>query len=100
MLSIQSQIFPFLMPENSLGKDTKIKKKTKFRIVYMGSFSPREIPKTILNGFLKCLNLGYDFELVIIGRQGFNLLQKISWININKKIKNNKKIIFTDFVSS
>ena len=44
----------------------------------MGSFSPREMPKTLLSGFIKCLNLGYDFELVIIGRQGFNFLQKIS----------------------
>ena len=43
---------------------------------------------------------GYDFELVIIGEQGFNFLQKISWKNLNQKINKNKNIIFTNFVSS
>ena len=67
--------FPSFMPENSLGKDTKVKKKTKFRIVYMGSLCPREMPKLLSMVFLN-VKLGYKFELVIIGRQGFNSLQR------------------------
>ncbi len=93
-----SLFLPSFMPQEI--KQNQIFFKNKFRIVFMGSFSPREMPKTLLNGFIKCLDLGYDFELVIIGRQGFNFLQKISWRNLNGKIHNNKNIIFTNFVSS
>ncbi|OUL43737.1 hypothetical protein B0W81_02360 [Prochlorococcus sp. HOT_208_60] len=92
--------FPSFMPLKKVDKKLKPKEKEKFRIVFMGSFSPREKPKTILNGFLKCLNLGYDFELVIIGRQALSFLQKYSWGKIKQKIQNNKNIIFTDFISS
>ena len=91
---------PSFMPQEIKQKQILLKNKNKFRIVFMGSFSPREMPKTIVNGFMKCLDLGYDFELIIIGRQGFNFLQKISWRNLNRKINNNKNIIFTNFVSS
>ena len=91
---------PSFMPQEIKQKQILFKNKNKFRIVFMGSFSPREMPKTIVNGFMKCLDLGYDFELIIIGRQGFNFLQKISWRNLNRKINNNKNIIFTNFVSS
>ena len=92
--------FPSFMPDNNSENTKIVKIKNKFRIVFMGSFSPREMPKTIVNGFLQCLKWGYDFELVIIGRQGFNFLQRISWRNINKKIKINENICFTNYVSS
>jgi len=91
---------PSFMPQEIKKNKNLVKKKNKFRIVFMGSFSPREMPKTLVNGFIKCLNLGYDFELVIIGRQGFNFLQKISWRKLNGKIENNQNIIFTNFVTS
>ena len=58
------------------------------------------MPKTLINGFLECQKLGYKFELVIIGRQGFNFLQKITWRKLNKKVAKNNNIIFTNFVSS
>ncbi len=92
--------FPSLMPDLFGENKKKVINKKKFRIVFMGSLSPREMPNTLINGFLKCLKLGNDFELVIIGRQGFNFLQRISWRNINKKIKKNKNIIFTNYISS
>ena len=95
-----SIFLPSFMPQEINQKQILFKNKNKFRIVFMGSFSPREMPKTLLSGFIKCLDLGYDFELVIIGRQGFNFLQKISWRNLNRKINKNKNIIFTNFVSS
>ncbi len=92
--------FPSFMPPVKEISKNNIQKKTKFRIVFMGSLCPREMPKTLINGFLECQKLGYKFELVIIGRQGFNFLQKITWRKLNKKVAKNNNIIFTNFVSS
>ena len=86
------------MPQEINRNQISFKNKNKFRIVFAGSFSPREMPKTLLLTY-KCLDLGYDFELVIIGRQGFNFCKKFLE-NLNQKINKNKNIIFTNFVSS
>ena len=52
----------------------------------MGSLSPREKPKTIFNAINICNQLGYDFKLLIIGKQGFNFGQKISYNPYENKI--------------
>ena len=65
----------------------------------MGSLSPREKPKIIFNAISKCNKLGYNFKLIIIGKQGFNLVQKISHNLIKIKFRNNKNIKFTGFIS-
>ena len=46
------------MPQEINRNQISFKNKNKFRIVFMGSFSPREMPKTLLSGFIKCLDLG------------------------------------------
>ena len=44
------------------------------------------MPKRILNAFFLCKSKGFDFELIIIGRQGFNLSQKVYLGNTQKKL--------------
>ena len=96
----RSILFPSFLPENG-NLDSKISrtKNNKFRVVFMGSISPREKPKTIFNAILICQKLGYNFQLTIIGRQSFNLVQKISFKSLSREFKNNKDIKFTGFIS-
>ena len=90
----------FISPKKNLILNKNDNFNKKFRIVFMGSFLPREMPKRILKAFLICKSQGYDFELIIIGRQGNNLTQKIYLKGLQRKLTNNKDLIFTGFVTN
>ncbi len=90
----------FISPQKNVILNNNDNLKKKFRIVFMGSFIPREMPKRILKSFQICKSQGYNFELIIIGRQGNNLTQKIYLSGLQKKLINNKDLIFTGFVSN
>ena len=49
----------------------------------MGSLSPREKPESIFKAISLCNQLYYNFKLIVIRKQGFNFVQKIS-ILLNK----------------
>ena len=96
----ESILFPSFMPKEKYPKLKKIKNnKEKFRVIFMGSLSPREKPKTIFEAISLCNQLGYNFKLIVIGKQGFNFVQKISHNLIRIKFRNNKNIKFTGFIS-
>ena len=96
-----SILFPSFLPENSNNQSRIYQKKdNKFKVIFMGSISPREKPNTIFNAILICQKLGYKFQLIIIGRQSFNLAQKISFKFLSRKFKSNKDIKFTGFISN
>ena len=90
----------FISPNKNTNLNTNHNLNKKFRIVFMGSFLPREMPKRILKAFLICKSQGYDFELIVIGRQGNNLSQKLYLGGLKKKLIKNKDLIFTGFVSN
>ena len=95
-----SILFPSFMPKQNYSKANKLKKiKKDFNVIFMGSLSPREKPKIIFNAISICNQLGYNFKLIIIGKQGFNFIQKISHTLIKIKFRNNKNIKFTGFIS-
>ncbi len=95
-----SILLPSFMPKQKYSKVNKIKKiKKNFNVIFMGALSPREKPKTIFNAINICNQLGYDFKLMIIGKQGFNFVQKISYNIMKIKFRNNKNIKFTGFIS-
>jgi len=96
----QSVLFPSFLPKQNYLKRKKLTRiKKNFRIIFMGSLSPREKPKTIFKAISICNQLGFNFQLLIIGKQGFNLVQKISYSLIKLKFGKNKNIQFTGFIS-
>ena len=95
-----SIFFPSFMPKEDYSKADELKKINKnFNVIFMGSLSPREKPKTIFEAISLCNQLGYNFKLIVIGKQGFNFVQKISHNLIKIKFRNNKNIKFTGFIS-